>query len=195
MNKLLLCLLAFGCAATARTEVVHVAPGGKPAGAGTTQAPLATIQEALDRAKPGDTVRVAAGVYRERVVFKNGGEHSKPVTLQGEPGAVLDGSEPVSLDWKPAPDVAPGAFRATVAFPVFTVVADNKIVAMLREDRVEPGKAAKGAEWEWPKLFRSGVGPSGWDGVKALALYFKKKNELLVRFQNDRRDAVPGQNR
>ncbi len=129
------------CAALPRThaDVLHVAPAGKAGAPGTAAAPLASVQEALDRARPGDTVRLGAGVYRERVSFPGSGAYGKPVTLEGEPGAVLDGSEPVTLDWRPAPDVAQGAYRARVAFPAFTVVAGGKIVTLLREDRVQPG--------------------------------------------------------
>lgn len=44
-----------------------------------------TVTAALAAAAPGDTVRVAAGVYRERPVI------DQLVVLLGEPGAVLDG--------------------------------------------------------------------------------------------------------
>lgn len=44
-----------------------------------------TIAAALDAARPGDTVRVHAGVYREHLVI------SKPLVLQGDSGAIVDG--------------------------------------------------------------------------------------------------------
>ncbi len=44
-----------------------------------------SIQAALDAAQPGDTVRVAPGVYHEHPVVK------RPVVLLGEPGAVIEG--------------------------------------------------------------------------------------------------------
>ena len=178
----LLCRLA----PMAGAETLYVSPSGTAGAPGTAAAPLAGVQAALDRARPGDTVHLLAGVYRERVSFKSGGVYGKPVTLEGERGAILDGSETIGkIPWQPAPDVAPGAYRAHVSFPVFTVVAGGKIITTLREDRVAPGKAQHGEEWEWPKLFKNGVGPSGWEGVKALALYFKGKKELLVRFEGD----------
>lgn len=49
------------------------------------QGSYASIAAALGDARPGDTVRVTAGVYHEHLVL----EH--PVVLLGEPGAVLTG--------------------------------------------------------------------------------------------------------
>lgn len=174
MIRMICLLLAAGLCAhrPAHAAVIVVSPAG-------------SIQDALDRAQAGDTVHLRPGVYRERVKFTRGGAYGKPLTLEGEPGAIIDGSAPVPLDWQPAADVAPGVWRARVPFPVFTLTADGKIVTMLREDRVRPG-AAKSPAWEWPAIFRNGVGPSGWSGVKALALYLPAKKEILLRFQGDR---------
>ena len=159
----------------ARAEIIPVEPGK-------------SVQAALDRATAGDTVRLAPGVHRARVVFKNSGVHDKPIVLEGAPGAILDGSENVPLNWQAAPDVAPGAYRAGVRFPVFTLTANARIVTMLREDRVKPGATEKDKEgnlWDWTKLFPLGVGSSKWEGVKALALYLEKPGKLLVRFKDD----------
>ena len=152
-------------------DVIRVAPGD-------------SVQDALDRAQPGDTVLLASGVHRERVVMDRGGEYGRPVTLEGEPGAIIDGSDPVDLDWQPAPDVAPGAYRAKVNGLPFTVTAEGKIITMLREDRVDPERV-QDKQFHWPTLFRDGVRDSGWEGVKALALYFVQQRELLVRFKGD----------
>lgn len=48
------------------------------------EGPLASIGQALERAAPGDTVRVGPGVYRERLVVE------KPVVLVGIGGPVVD---------------------------------------------------------------------------------------------------------
>ncbi|WP_052361722.1 right-handed parallel beta-helix repeat-containing protein [Geminisphaera colitermitum] len=169
-------------------EFLHVAPApvGKADAPGTEEAPLNSVQAALDRAKAGDTVRLRKGVYRERVVFKNSGRHGVPVTLEGEPGAVLDGSHAVTLDWQPAPDIAPGVYRAALALKTRHVVADGRSVTMLRDNWVQPGRARRGEAWEYPKLFRDGVGVSGWEVVGGLALYRFKEKELFIRFRGDR---------
>lgn len=166
---------------------IHVSKQGLTGATGTVKQPVASVQEALDRAQPGDVVKVHPGIYNERVSFKTGGTYGKPVTLLGEPGAILDGSDPITLHWEPSPDIAPGVYRAKgIKIPVFLITAEGKIVTILREDRVAAGDAQHGSEWEWPTIFKEGIGPSKWSGVKALALYFKDKQELIIRFEGDK---------
>ena len=160
-----------------RTEL-YVTPAGRSGAAGTTAEPLARIQEALDRATPGTTVHLAPGVYRERVHFNEGGAVNFPVTLEGDPGAVIDASDPVALDWKPADDVGPGVYKAALAAPVITVTVDDKIVTILDERRVDPENVKKvlargrnrqalgvvpenvyTPDWAWPIIFQKGIGP------------------------------------
>jgi nitrous oxidase accessory protein len=47
----------------------------------------ASIAEAIDAAREGDTVSVPAGVHREHLVI------AKRITLRGEPGAIIDGED------------------------------------------------------------------------------------------------------
>lgn len=52
--------------------------------------PFATVSEALKRARPGDTILVAPGVYEEQLETSNQGEPERPITLRGtEPGEVV----------------------------------------------------------------------------------------------------------
>ncbi|MDR1279760.1 MAG: GDSL-type esterase/lipase family protein [Opitutaceae bacterium] len=153
---------------------------------GSTDAPFAGIQAALDQANPGDTVRVHSGVYHEYVTFRRSGSAAHPVTLEGESGAILDGSRPGPHHWQPAPDIAPGVYRLPVSRPVFTVTLDGKIIVMLRESMTRPGHAPMGETWEWPRLFANGVGDSGWQGgVGALALCLPEQKQLLLRVRGD----------
>lgn len=102
----LLCVLAagawIGCSPTGATTYV-VAPTGNDHAAGDSAHPLRTISVASQRALPGDTVLVKAGVYRERVSPPRGGEPGQPITYRGETlGAVfVRGSELWRPAWSP----------------------------------------------------------------------------------------------
>ncbi|MBI5955132.1 MAG: right-handed parallel beta-helix repeat-containing protein [Chloroflexi bacterium] len=82
---------AAACAALTgnRSHVwVNAATGTLTAGPvnGNMNLPYATIQLGINAVVPGGTVYVAAGTYNEQIVI------SKPLTLTGEDGAVLDGT-------------------------------------------------------------------------------------------------------
>jgi hypothetical protein len=192
-------LLVLGLAAAAAPSgssaggrVIYVSPTGRAGAPGTAEAPLGRVQEALDRARAGDTVHLRPGVYRERVSFKHSGEYQRPVTLEGEPGAILDASEPVTLRWTRAEDIGPEVWRAPVSFFARTVFAEGRMVTALSEERVMPPQQTD-PKWQWQYIFRNGIGPtrhdgatSGWDGVKALAMYRHEAKELLIRFKDGR---------
>lgn len=99
--------LLVGCTAaadqTARTYVVNNrvsnADDDNP---GTQARPLRTIQAAADRARPGDTVLVRAGIYREEVVPPRGGDSpDRPIAYRAAPGEKVSirGSERIA-DWR-----------------------------------------------------------------------------------------------
>ncbi len=75
---LLAALVAAGALVTA--DAGRAAAATLQVGAG---GPYASIGAAVTAARPGDTVRVAPGLYRERVVV------DRPLALSGEPGAVV----------------------------------------------------------------------------------------------------------
>ena len=69
---------------------LYVSTEGDDSADGTNSAPLKTIQEGCDRAKPGDTIHVAKGIYREHVEFNESGEQDRPITLRAEQGAIIE---------------------------------------------------------------------------------------------------------
>jgi parallel beta-helix repeat protein len=91
---------------TPRVLIVAMPTAGSPANSGaengSNQNPFTTIQAAVDAASPGDTIRVKKGVYRNPgfgtsetngpvVLIKKGGDAKDGIlTLQGEPGAVIE---------------------------------------------------------------------------------------------------------
>ncbi|WP_121820225.1 DUF1565 domain-containing protein [Halostella salina] len=81
-----------------RSAVLHVSLDGDDANPGTEAKPLASIQTALDRAGPGETVYVHPGEYYEYVRIQDGGEPDAPLTLTGPPDAVL--KPPRDNEWE-----------------------------------------------------------------------------------------------
>ncbi len=58
-----------------------------------------SVTQALSRAAPGDTLHLASGLFKERLVIDRPG-----VTIEGEPGATLDGDETGNVISIDAPD-------------------------------------------------------------------------------------------
>jgi Right handed beta helix region len=65
------------------TAALYVDPRGSDTDDGTTAAPLATIQAALDRATPGTVINLAPGVYRETLATVRDGAPGAPITIRG----------------------------------------------------------------------------------------------------------------
>lgn len=83
-------------AATASSAIV-VAVDGDDSAAGTLDHPLRTIQKAVDKARPGDTIAIRGGTYAlvDNITITTSGEASLPISLgayQGE-RVVIDGEQ------------------------------------------------------------------------------------------------------
>lgn len=172
-------LAAAACLPALRASTLEV--DAKPGAA-----PYRSIQAAIDKAQAGDTVKVAPGVYRERLVLNSGGATDLPITLEGGDGVVLDGSSDVPLDWQPMPEIAPGVYSAKVEFFPYTVTAEGKIVTAIDEKRTDPALPHDARDnLRWPSLFKGGAGEAGWRGVLALTMYRKKEQDLLIKFRKN----------
>ena len=78
---------------------IHVhADLGDDLGSGSPDAPLRSIGAAADIARPGDSILVHDGVYRETVSPPRGGTAEHPITYAAAPGSrpIITGSEPVT---------------------------------------------------------------------------------------------------
>ena len=76
-----------GGAATYYLDGNH--PEAADTNAGTLVAPLKHIQAAADQVKPGDTIRVKAGVYRELIHWKTPGVEGKGLSLEAAAGETV----------------------------------------------------------------------------------------------------------
>src|SRR6267142_1364886 len=88
-------------------------PNASDVGPGTESQPFKTIAPAAERAQPGDTVLVHAGIYRERVIPARGGEEGRPIFYRAAAGeqVVVRGSE----IWVPKLEIYKGeVFRGSI---------------------------------------------------------------------------------
>ena len=100
------------------TSVLHVSTAGSDQSDGTADFPFRTINHAASRARPGDTVRVRGGEYREWVQPPHGGiSDERRITFEAAPGehVIIKGSERLS-GWAP---VSGTAWKATVPNALF----------------------------------------------------------------------------
>jgi hypothetical protein len=112
-------LLALLSTAPAATNYVSLQ--GQDAAAGTLAAPWRTLQHAVDSLKPGDTVFIEPGTYRERIQISSGGTAQAPITLSALPGArvVVSGADLLADGWSPVAGLA-GAYSHdwSLRFPI-----------------------------------------------------------------------------
>ena len=72
----------------------YVAPDGNDAANGSLKTPLATIQNAIDKAQPGDVIYLLNGIYRQSVAIKGkSGKEGAPITLKAAPADLLSKKE------------------------------------------------------------------------------------------------------
>ncbi len=158
---MLLCVVGFATGpAAARDWYVDNCAGSDDAD-GAVGAPLRTINVAVRRAAPGDTIHLVANAapYRQMAVFHNrSGQPGNPITLDGH-GATLSGSEP--LDPAAWELVERGLYRSSTLQPPnpaiigrYFFVFDGQMNRMGRSSKgprpayrrpedLEPG------EWTW----------------------------------------------
>jgi hypothetical protein len=97
---------------------------GDDANDGTARAPWKTLDHALRRLKPGDTLYLRGGTYHEKVILRRSGTAEAPITIASHPGelAIIDGGLSEFLDspataWKPLADGAEGEFVSARTYP------------------------------------------------------------------------------
>ncbi|RFS19964.1 hypothetical protein DVR12_19740 [Chitinophaga silvatica] len=95
-----------------KQNTYYVAPVGDDINSGKINAPLRSVNAALAKALPGDTVMVKGGVYHERVRFPKSGMAGKLITLKSAPGekAIIDGTGLSVVGWEALVTVLNGRY-------------------------------------------------------------------------------------
>jgi len=83
-------LTAQAFANESKSRALYVSIQGTKGATGTKDAPLKSIQAAIEKARPGDTINVLAGKYRGTVTLSKSGEKGKPITLKAVGKVVVD---------------------------------------------------------------------------------------------------------
>ena len=98
-----------------------------------------TIQSAAERAKPGDMVLIADGIYRERVDPKHSGTASKPIIYRAEhPGKVVISGSEVIERWE---KIDGGLWKTHIADSWLKKFGDfNPFTSEIAGDFFIPGK-------------------------------------------------------
>ncbi len=152
----------FALAVAARAETV-VGPGG-------------AIGAAIEAAAPGSVIRIRKGVYREYLRI------TKPVSLVGEEGAVIDPSEPLPVKWEAAAEFGSGVYKAVLEREPAALYIDGQVLA-----QVDPKRrmAARPGPWNWRKLIAAGTPRTGFRMVRGLWLYLPEAKTALLHLEND----------
>ncbi|MDF3128746.1 right-handed parallel beta-helix repeat-containing protein [Kiritimatiellaeota bacterium B1221] len=169
------------------TNILYVSVDGDDAATGEADAPLASIQTAIDRISPSGEVRVRSGVYFEHLQISKGGKKGQPTRITGEAGAVIDGSLPVDVHWELAADIGPGVWVTQMPFDPRTVTVDGKFLTLLNQKRVTEASGAK-QDWLWTTIFKEGINSKGrgatWKGVNGLGFFISEGNRFYLRLQD-----------
>ncbi|MFB3883133.1 MAG: right-handed parallel beta-helix repeat-containing protein [Armatimonadota bacterium] len=163
-----LCALCF-CAAAAHGRELAVSPGapGEP-----------VIGKAIEAASPGDVIRVLKGVYQETIII------SKPISIVGEVGAVVDPSQPFRPDWRPAEEAGKGVYRAQVGKHPRVLCLDGRIIPELNPEN--PGcNSEKRGDWYWRKLLATGPPLTGFALIRGLWVYREEEKAIYVHLADD----------
>ena len=141
MNKYL-CFLAVMAIPAFATDY-YVSPAGNDSNPGTPDKPFATIGRAAGAAKPGDTVKILPGLYREEIELDKKGTAAAPITFQGTRDGngryltIIEAPGVTPADWQSAPEIGPKVWKTAVPKRPDGVLMDGKMIVYINRKTMD----------------------------------------------------------
>ncbi len=136
----------------------------------------AVIGPALETAPSGSVIRLRKGIYREIVTI------TKPVSLVGDEGAIVDPSERFRAKWEPADKFGPGVYRAAADRAPAALFVDGQVLAHVDPQRRE---ASGEGPWHWKRLLAVGTPRTGFRMIRGLWMYLREERAILIHLEGD----------
>ncbi len=173
-----------------------VSPQGNDKNTGTEQAPWKTIAFAAQKAKPGDTVKILPGLYREQIVFTRSGKKGAPITFEGSRGkdgaflTIVEGVGTNLTKWEKAPEIAPDVWKTDLPNRPDLMMMDGKMITYINKSTMALPRMKQLPDELYETLMWDKFGPDckRCPGFDLLSLkkdilfrhrYFGKRKELL----------------
>lgn len=194
MKKLFLtaCICCAVMMLNGKTYCVSVS--GNDKNPGNAEAPFATIARAAAQARPGDTVKIGPGIYREQVIFNRSGKKDAPITFEGTRGGrgefltIIEAPGVVVKQWEKAPEIGENVWKTKMKMRPDLMMMDGKMIAFINRStmalpRWKQLPAEIGEDMLWSKF---GPGCKRLPGLDLLCLpkeiwvshpYFRKRKE------------------
>ncbi len=144
---------------------------GNDLNAGSKIAPFRTIAQAVRDARPGTTIYLQSGVFRENVYLAHAGRADTPITIRSAPGekAILDGSLTEFFDnpeaaWEPVTKGALDEYRSRRSYPnlrdVLGSFSDSMIGLQTYHHLKDLRAVGEAFDWEdWTRMDTSDLKP------------------------------------
>lgn len=138
-GKLSLFISAFLAPAAVFAAEIFVSTSGNDKNPGTENAPLQTLQKAVDQARAGDTVRILPGIYRSNTTITPRATAEKPLKIMGTRSAdgklqsILEAESKILTAWTPAPEIGENVWKIKLSKRPDTVMLDGKMIAQINK--------------------------------------------------------------
>ena len=135
LRSVFCCALLAACAAEGAE--LFVAKSGNDKNPGSEKAPFATIGRAAAVVRPGDTVKIGPGIYREQVNFRRSGKKDAPIVFAGTRGpkgeflTVVEAPGTVLSKWTPALEIHADAWKTPIAKRPDLIMMDGAMITYI----------------------------------------------------------------